>query len=156
MGNYTDNMTLDEIKDNDLAMVEHAIKNAHRYRFTNQQKAMLFIRHCMDTTLKRLGVNVSPPKDNAARMLYARTLDKEMKDKDIQIENRSKYRGNDLWRNGIYIFKNGELAAFISNVMGNMREAYSSKTMKLSSKRLTEIYVITNARTDLIQRVYSV
>ena len=34
---------------------------------------------------------------------------------DVEIENRVKYRGEDSWRNGCYIFKKGELVHFVGS-----------------------------------------
>lgn len=155
MSNYTDEMTLDEISDNDLAMVKDAIKNANKYSFgKNKQQAMAFFKHCMDITLKRCEITVNPPKGTYARELYEKVLDKQMAEGGILIEHRNKYRANDMWRNGLYVFKNGELVAFISNVLLDVKESYSKETFKLS-KRSIGYFVITNAKTDQTQRIYT-
>jgi hypothetical protein len=155
MTDYRDNLTLGEIGENDLEMVKDAIKNANKYSFKNKQSAMLFIRHCMDCTLLHLGITPpKPTKNQFANKRQAQILDQAMKKANVKIEGRNNYHGNDMWRRGIYIYKDGVLVAFISNVMGTMREEYGKGKMTLISKGLTEMYVVTNARNDVMGRVY--
>lgn len=153
MNNYQDDMTLGEIGENDLEMTEDAIKNANKYTFDTKNKAMLFIKHCMDCTLKHVGIVVNVPKSKFAQIMYEHTLNKQMKDAGVEIETRRHYKGKDIWRNGIYIQKDGVLVAFISNVLANVKESYSKDAMKLVRSSVG-YFVITNSRTDNIKRVY--
>lgn len=159
MSNYTDKMTLDEIKDNDLAMVEDAIKNAKRYSFgRNKFQALEFTRHCMNTTLASLGIRDSRPKGVAmnpvAETKFAEELDRKMREKDILIEQRRNYLGNDTWRNGMYIYQRGVLVAFISNVLAMGHTELSRDKLKIA-KQTAGLFVITNAKTDQTQRIYT-
>jgi hypothetical protein len=148
-------MTLGEIGENDLEMTKDAIKNANKYSFgNNQQKAVLFVRHCIDTTLKRCGIKVSPPKNSFARKLYEKKLDWEMKQAGVVIEKRNKYKGADEWRNGLYITKDGVLVSFISDVMHVTKGKFKKSKMRVVRKSFGYI-VITNARTDNISRIYT-
>ena len=116
LSDYRDDMTLDEVRDNDIAMAMDAIKNAKRYVFNTAQQCESFRGHCMGVTMKRIGIVVAPGMD-------AKFLEKKMKKEKIVIENRVKdphgglgsfYKGQDAWRNGLYVYKAGELVAFIS------------------------------------------
>jgi hypothetical protein len=154
MNNYTDKMTLSEIGENDVEMVKDAIKNANKYSFgTNKAKAQAFIKHCLDCTLKHLGFIVTLPKGKFAQKIYANNFINQMENSGVKIETRKNYTGKDYWRRGIYIYKDDVLVAFISSVFGNVREEYSKQTLKLKRKSM-ELFVITNAHTDNIQKVY--
>jgi hypothetical protein len=151
-----DKLTLDEIADNDLEMVKDAITNANKYPFGRDiRKAKLFIRHCLNCTLKHLGITVTVPKNQFAKKRYEKILDEQMAKARVKIENRKKYAGNDVWRNGIYIYKDDVLVSFISNVLGDVKEEYSKDTMKLPKRSFGGLFVITNARTDNINRIYT-
>jgi hypothetical protein len=155
VSDYRDNLTLDEIGANDIEMTKDAIKNANKYEFgNNKKKAADFTKHCMKCTLNHLGVSPGvPPKDQLGRLRFAKRADQMMKKAGVVIEQRKDYDGNDMWRRGIYIYKNGELAAFISNIFADVKESYSKETLKLVG-RSNGFFVITNARTDNIDRVY--
>jgi hypothetical protein len=153
---YADDLTLDEIRDNDIAMVADAIKNANRYHFgRDMQKASLFVRDCMDRTLKRCGIKVQLPASRTKEALaeYAKRLDKEMHDKQVKIETRRNYTGNDQWRCGVYIYQRDELVAFISDIFTTRRTEFNRETLKITGESVG-IVVITNARTDDSKRIF--
>lgn len=153
---YADDLTLDEIRDNDIEMVRDAIKNANRYHFgRDMQKASLFVRDCMDRTLKRLGIKVQLPASRTKESLaeYAKRLDKEMHDKQVKIETRRNYTGNDQWRCGVYIYQRDELVAFISDIFTTRRTEFNKETLKITGESVG-IVVITNARTDDSKRIF--
>jgi len=153
-GTYQDNMTLDEIAENDLEMSMDAIKDANKYGFgNNREKAFLFVRHCMDNTLRRLGIFMRVPKTEEARKEYAKKLDRVMTEKKIRIENRNRYTGADIWRCGIYIYRNDELVAFISDILTENRTEVDPVTMKLMKQDIG-CFVITNARVDNDRRIF--
>lgn len=142
MSDYRDNMTLDEIAANDLEMTKEAIKNANKYSFNDPKKAVQFIGVCIKNTLKHLGIK------NFEKMNY-NMLKRVQKTNKIKIEKRMHYKGDDEWRCGIYIYKAGELVAFISDVL----KPYQSPILLHPVKK--ECYVITNARVDLTQRIFT-
>jgi hypothetical protein len=150
---YTDKMTLDEIQDNDLEMVKYAVKNANKHQLRNQRQAAQFVKHCLDITLKRLGVHVNPPRGQLERARYAKILDQQMEEKKVRIENRNKYTDNESWRNGIYIFKNDELTTFISDILTVRRQEYSKDTLRLH-KQSIGCFVVTNAKIDRGQNIF--
>ena len=110
MSDYRDQMTLEEVALNDREMVKDAIKNCKRYRFYSAKEANVFLFTTLDSTLKWLGVDFDdrPPAHVVANRLKAA---------GIQIEDRTEYRGDhNKWRNGVYVYKNGELVAFVSKI----------------------------------------
>ena len=133
---YRDDMTLSEIADNDAYMVEAKIKNASSYFFVTLPQALKFIHACMKRTMDHLGVKIRPDSE-------PRFIDKVLKNKKVQVEHRNKYKDIDGWRNGIYVYKDGELIAFISTVLKRAKEG---KVDMLIPKQHMEFIVITNAR----------
>lgn len=154
-GTYTDKMTLDEIAANDVEMAKDAIKNASRYVFgSDMVKAMLFIRNSVDKTLARLGLHINVPSTPEGKRLYAVALDKDMETKKVRIEHRNHYLGSEVWRCGIYIFQRDELVAFISDILTVRRTDVDRKTMRMMNESTTYM-VITNARLDNMQRIFT-
>lgn len=131
---YREKLTLDEMADNDLEMVKDAVKNCKRYRFNNPDAAAKFHFVAVDATLKYIGLdvlsNMSPGH-----------LDNVMARDGIRIEDRQNYKGDDQWRNGLYIYKKGELVAFISSIVHN-------KPSPFAINRREDWFVFTNAKTD--------
>ncbi len=119
LSDYRDEMTLDEVAENDLAMTKDAIKNSKRYGFQTAKQAQAFMGRCVQTTLNGCGLMIL---EGMPAALVQRKMDSEK----IQVESRTRdpnggpgpfYKGDDSWRNGLYIYKKGELAAFISAPM---------------------------------------
>ena len=103
------NLTLDEAAENDMAMLKDAEKNAKRYIFDDPKKAIRFVAHCYLRTLGRIGVV-------GAENIDDKMLARIFKTKHIKIEHRDRYKGDDLWRNGIYIYRRDLLVTFISDI----------------------------------------
>lgn len=145
---YQDNMTLDEIASYDEDMVRDAIKNANKYRFTDARKALIFVGECIKNTLEFLGVK------NALEMLQKNPafLDRIQKVGNIRIERRDKYRGENLWRNGIYVYKDDVLATFIGEILKEVPHPL----MRYKSDHQFGFVVVTNARVDRTSRFYHV
>lgn len=158
MRNYTDNMTLDEIKDNDIAMVGDAIKNANRYSFGwNEPRARKFTQHCINMALESLGIRDSRPKSGMspeAATKFVEQLQKSMTNKGIKLEMRRNYQGKDAWRNGMYIYQRSVLVAFISNVLA-MGHTELSRDKLAIAKQVVGLFVITNAKLDKTQRIFT-
>jgi hypothetical protein len=158
MKDYRDDMTLGDIKSNDTDMLNDAIKGAKRYTFDNILKAKIFVKHCLDITLKRHGIKVNPPRTKNMFVMrrYEQELKKEFDKAKVEIESRghNHYQGADVWKRGIYVFCNGELSAFISNPFKHIQEKHFQNRMMLPESKVVGFYVITNARIDTTQRVY--
>lgn len=130
---YRDDMTLEEVAANDMEMVKVAIKNSKRHKFFDREKAFQFTGHCVKTTLDRLGVKIRPG-------IHPKIAERLMKTQKVIIEGRKNYRGEDIWRNGIYIYKSGELAAFVSNVF-----EYKRPSVAIAGDP-DHFWVVTNAK----------
>jgi len=155
---YQKNMTLDEIAANDLEMVKDAIKNAKKYSFgKDMKKAVAFIKLCLGRTLVSLGLPHPQPPPNVnsyeARIRHAAKLDKEMREKQIKVEHRNKYKGNDAWRCGVYIYQRDELVCFISDVLTVRRTEMDPITMKIGNEQIGYI-IVTNARLEDTKRIF--
>jgi hypothetical protein len=99
---------------------------------------------CLDATYRSLGVNVKLPKSRKDYPAYTLKLAKILKEKNIKMENRQDYSGEDVWKKGIYIYQNDALVAFISNLLADgqvITSGYGSKPIN----RVGGFYIITNA-----------
>ena len=157
---YQKNMTLDEIAANDLEMVKDAIKNAKKYSFGHDaKKAANFVRHCLARTLVGLGLPHPQPPPNVnsyeARIRHAAKIDKAMREKQVKVEHRNKYRGNDMWRCGLYVYLRDELVAFISDVLTVRQTEYDPISQKIGNENVGFI-VITNAQLEDTKRIFLV
>jgi len=157
---YQKNMTIDEIAANDLEMVRDAIKNAKKYSFGHDmKKAVNFVRDCLGRTLVSLGMPHPQPPPNVnsyeARVRHAAKLDKAMREKQVKVEHRNKYRGNDMWRCGLYIYQRGELVCFISDVLTQRSTEFDPIAQKIGREEIGFI-VITNANLEDTKRIFLV
>lgn len=157
---YQKNMTLDEIAANDLEMTKYAIKNSKKYNFgKDMKKAVNFVRDCLGRTLVSLGIPHPAPPSNVnsyeAKIRHAAKLDKAMRKKQVKIEHRNQYRGNDMWRCGLYIYQRDELVCFISDVLTQRRTEFDPLAQKIGREEIGFI-VITNANIDDTKRIFLV
>lgn len=136
---YLDNYTLDEIAANDLEMLRDAIKNAYKYKFYDLKKAMKFVGACVRETLIALGL---PNFERIPKKLLA----KIQKQKKIRVEHRTRYKGENLWRCGIYIYKDDVLVAFISEIMVPEKNQSLISIPFAPINNRQEFHVITNAK----------
>jgi hypothetical protein len=155
---YIEKLTLDEIADNDLEMTRDAIKNASKHHFGHDMnKAVAFIREALGKTLVHLGVSHPAPPGNSrsreAMMRHAAKIDREMKERQIRIEHRNNYKGDDMWRCGLYIYQRDELVTFISDVLTQRRTEVDPISMKIG-KETQGYLVITNARLEDTKRIF--
>ena len=135
---YRDKMTFDEVILNDEEMAKYAVKNSKRYGFTKTNRAQAFVGRCVQMSLNHCGLMVVKGTPEII-------IQKKMDEAKIQIESRiedpwgrSFYKDENSWRNGIYIFKNGELAFFIGVPVAEVPSQFAlDRTIKLT--------VVTNA-----------
>jgi len=102
---YQDKLTLDEIAKNDDDMVRDAIRIAYRYRFQCRDAANRFTVNCFNACMVNLAVT-KIKKDKKSGHFFSHK-------QQVRCEERTRYQGVDLWRNGIYIYKTDELAYFV-------------------------------------------
>jgi len=155
---FIKNMTLDEIAANDLEMVKEAIKSAKKYSFgKDMKKAVNFVRHCLGRTFVNLGMPHPAPPPNAnspeAKIRHAAKLDKAMREKQVRIEHRNKYRGNDAWRCGIYVYQRDELVCFISDVLTQRKTEFDPISQKIGNESVGFI-VVTNANLEDTKKIF--
>ena len=104
----TDNRTLGEIKADDIANLEHVIhKQCKEHLFASGTAAAEFVGHCLFKRLRKLGVKVNERIDE-------RFVDAMLRKNNVKVENRRYTDEEDKWREGIYIYKDGEIVGFIS------------------------------------------
>ena len=157
---YQKNMTIDEIASNDLEMTKEAIKKAKKYNFgKDMKKAVAFIKLCLGRTLVSLGLPHPQPPPNVnsyeARIRHAAKIDKAMREKQVKVEHRNKYRGNDMWRCGLYIYQRDELVTFISDVLTQRSTEFDPIAQKIGREEIGFI-VITNANLEDTKKIFLV
>ena len=107
---YPDHRTLAEMREDDEGQVKAIIdKDYTRHTFRDARKAGLFHIYCINKALEKLGI-INPEK-----IPNKKTARKVFDVHNIKFEQREDQEKN--WRNGIYIYKNNELAYFISRVL---------------------------------------
>ena len=106
-------MTLGEIKANDIANLEWLLSHGEEMQFLDMREYMTYQQGFIAMALERVG-----NKALAAQYLNRKTaddiyaIDAALKEQNICIEGRIR-EGEDEWRSGHYVYKNGEIVAFI-------------------------------------------
>jgi len=110
----SDHRLLSDMRRDDLDALKALLARKQvEHWFPSAQKALEFIGIALFSFLdRRLKVKVKP--NMVANPGAHKFLDKLLKKNGIKIENRS-YDEEDQWRNGLYVYKNEELAAFIGH-----------------------------------------
>jgi len=99
---------IDELEHYDVDMLEHNLdNNAKDYKVSSLDGALVVIKSLLNKTLRRLGVDIS---SNSGE----RDVDAMLRTRDVKVEHRVNYDGDDVWRNGLYVYKGMDLVAFIS------------------------------------------
>jgi len=132
-GTYVDKLTLDEIAKNDDDMTREAIKNANRYHFKRYEAANAFTTNAFILCMRKIGGVIE--KDKQSGHFFS-------PDRRTRVEQRDRYQGQDLWRNGIYIYRDDVLAYFIGKPQLFMGSA--SAIIRIPPQALA-YWVVTNA-----------
>jgi len=103
----SDHRTLDKIAEDDMEMLEHALKNTTTHWFNTPAEAMHFQGAKMFGLLRRLGIKVNQKMDG-------KMVDRMMKVKDVKVEQRKYDEELTAWRSGTYIYQGKELVGWIS------------------------------------------
>ena len=112
---FRDDLYLEDLPQLDEDMLEDVVKNAKTHNFRGLNNEAVFgeaVRCFLETVLaglKKVGLDPSP------LVFRGIMADFQSKAGDVEVENRIKYRGEEEYRNGTYIFKKGELAFFIGS-----------------------------------------
>lgn len=99
-------MTLEEMEQHDIENLTYLMKNGKENHFPNLFAARVFVRESLDGILKRCGVQCSSEAHPAF-------VDKQLGDNGVKVENRT-YQGEDMWRSGLYVYKENEIVGFVS------------------------------------------
>jgi len=114
-------MTLEELGDHDIDNLQHVLSKSKKVYFTQREEFFEFIPAAMKRCLLKMGVTVT-------ESTLPEEADKQLKEKNVRIERRP-YAGDDAWRAGIYIYKDNEIAGFVStSVVKNDFGAYEVLT----------------------------
>ena len=152
---YQDNMMLEEITSNDDDMVRDAINNANKYRFMKPGKAVQFVGLCLKASMEFIGYKnmqkVADIYEKATIAMIKHIIDPQIH--QLTDEIRVEYRGNnnEIWRNGIYIYKDDVLVAFIGSIMKEVPHFL----LNYRADQQFGYIVVTNARIDPTQRIYT-
>jgi len=155
---YQDKMILEEIASNDDDMVRDAIKNSNKYRFMKAGKAIQFIGFCLKASMEFIGYkNMQKMADiyeKATLAMIQHIIDPQIYQltDEIRVEYRGNNQGNDMWRNGIYIYKDDVLVVFIGSIMKEVPHIL----LNYRADQQFGYIVVTNARVDPAQRIYTV
>lgn len=109
---WTDDRTLDELEGDDKKQLEKCWQKAQAYHFKNLNEARAFMGESMRAALSKMGVPLDRNTD-------PNRLDGLMKHHNVKVEHRINYPADEAWRRGLYIYKNEELAVFISHPVVN-------------------------------------
>lgn len=111
---FRDDLYLEDLEHLDKDMIDDAVKKAKSYNFRGLNHEAVFAEavkcflEAVVLGLRHVGVDLDPLTFQAVMQNY-----QSKAPGDVEIENRVKYRGEEGWRNGTYIFKKGELVHFI-------------------------------------------
>ena len=149
---YKDKMTLDEIAEDHENQVKDTIRNAKRYNFGDAHQAMIFVGMTLRRVAEHLGLK--NPKDiqkvseifaKVAYSIMVGLYDDQLYElgHNVKIEWRQRRAlALDLWRCGMYVYKDDVLAAFISDPFKEMNTP--------------RFFVVTNAKLDDTKKFYVV
>lgn len=83
-------------------------KDCKTYAFPSYKSAVAFMGQAFDKAMRKCGVKVRPGMDG-------NRIDRMMKSRGVKVEHREYGPDEILYRSGIFIYDNREIAAFISN-----------------------------------------
>ena len=117
----TDNRTLNEIRHDDIDMLEQLIKKSKDYYFYTMKEAIAFTHKALFGTLEKHGVTVN-------ERMHGKMVDRLLKNSSVRVESRNYDSKEDLWRSGIYVYKTdtGEMLAFISGITQKKSNIFTS------------------------------
>lgn len=99
---------IDELKGYDIDMLAHNLdRKAKDYQANDIGHAMTIIRKLLTKALNSVGITIT--KDSNEK-----NIDITLKQGNVKVEHRTNYKDDDIWRNGIYVYKNMDLIGFIS------------------------------------------
>jgi len=78
------------------------------YAFPTYKAAVSFMGQALNKALRKCGVKVRPGMEEGR-------IDRMMSSKNVKVEHRAYGKDEQLYRSGLFVYDNREIAAFISN-----------------------------------------
>ncbi len=101
--------TLGDLAEHDRDNFAHVLKKKGKvYKFVKYNDALAFMGQCFKSIMKKVGVKIKPGIDGEK-------IDKTMKEKKVKVEHREYPPEEELYRTGIFIYDNREIAGYVSN-----------------------------------------
>jgi len=121
----TQDMVLDEIKLRDIDNLLLVLKSSKSYFYDRKDVAFYNIGQFLNRALSKLGCDAlnhfakRPDPQNADHRFLERKLQHQMLKKGIKCEARpvEMYDPPDRWRSGMFVYKENEIAYYISNII---------------------------------------
>ena len=116
MSDFHANRTLGDIEDYDLDNLKYILQNVKEMKFTELNQVTEFSGLCMNAALQKHDINLNVAIQMSNDPEYedvGAAIDTLMKAKNVRVEERMNYDGEDRWRCGFYIYKNNEITDFI-------------------------------------------
>lgn len=144
---WTDDRTLDELESDDKQQLERCWHKAKAYHFAKGNQAKAFMGESVRAVLARMGIDLRQNREGDA-------LDREMKERRVKIEHRIDYPAHESWRRGLYIYKDDELAVFISHPIVNSPRLNKSAPGRVIVPDTIAKFVIWTNAWDVADRLY--
>lgn len=145
----TEHMSLGDIKARDIDNLGLVVKESKEHLFDRKEHAGRFMGQAVNGALKKLGVDqlgmISKYSNRHDKRFLAKQIDKAMAENNVKVERRKYQEPEDIWRSGIYIYHNNEIAYFISECMRVKEKTRDSHIIILGAPK-TKFMVITNFR----------
>jgi len=102
----TDETTLGDLEANDRDNYSHI--KTKTYAFTSKATALKFMGDTFDKIMGKLGIEIKPNS-------RAERIDKMLKKQGVKVEQRTYPPEEPLYKSGLYVYKRGDLAGFVSS-----------------------------------------
>ena len=99
-------MTLEEMGEHDIENLTYVMKETEEHSFANPVVAEAFVKESLTSILNKCGVAIDANSD-------ADEADTLMSNANVKVEKR-RYQDEDMWRSGLYVYKDNEIAGFVS------------------------------------------
>jgi len=144
----TENMFLADIRARDIDNLGLVVHNeCKQYVFDKRSDAHRFRGEAVNKSLAKLGVDqlklLRKYSNRHDKRFLAKMIDKAMVKANVKVESRRYQEKEDLWRSGIYIYHDNEIAFFISECLRCKERSGSTHIILLDAPK-TKFMVITN------------
>jgi len=103
-------------------------KDCKTYAFPTYKAAVHFMGKALEKALRKSGVKIRDGMPSAR-------IDRMMKSRDVKVEHRNYGKDEVLYRSGLFVYDNREIAAFVSNPFvreGNIVDLYEKFHVRTS------------------------